>query len=185
MALTAFFSCLLRKMLCFSRSIKAYLCANMINFDSVDFSGRRPEEVISFFWRSVYTGNCVVGENPQGFLPFWHRMLGCFHGGPLSLEISFWPFPRLSAVFLTCLFLCRSSHDLIAMNETSWRTIKKDVSIAQYRALNSNYGRTKLAHVEQFLHQWAYYKYTSLIIPKDNFIKGPMKCKCMLTCVDL
>ena len=26
----------------------------MINFDSVDFSGRRPEEVISFFWRSVY-----------------------------------------------------------------------------------------------------------------------------------
>ena len=31
-----------------------YLCANMINFDSVDFSGRCPEEVISFFWRSVY-----------------------------------------------------------------------------------------------------------------------------------
>ena len=26
----------------------------MINFDSVDFSGRRPEEVISFFWSSVY-----------------------------------------------------------------------------------------------------------------------------------
>ena len=26
----------------------------MINFDSVDISGRRPEEVISFFWRSVY-----------------------------------------------------------------------------------------------------------------------------------
>ena len=26
----------------------------MINFDSVDFNGRRPEEVISFFWRSVY-----------------------------------------------------------------------------------------------------------------------------------
>ena len=36
------------------RSIKAYLCANIINFDSVDFSGRHPEEVISFFWRSVY-----------------------------------------------------------------------------------------------------------------------------------
>ena len=36
------------------RSIKAYLCANIINFDAVDFSGRRPEEVISFFWRSVY-----------------------------------------------------------------------------------------------------------------------------------
>ena len=36
------------------RSIEAYLCANIINFDRVDFSGRRPEEVISFFWRSVY-----------------------------------------------------------------------------------------------------------------------------------
>ena len=29
------------------------MCPN-INFDSVDFSERRPEEVISFFWRSVY-----------------------------------------------------------------------------------------------------------------------------------
>ena len=37
-----------------SRRIKAYLCPNIINFDSVDFSERRPEEVISFFWRSVY-----------------------------------------------------------------------------------------------------------------------------------
>ena len=35
-------------------SIKAYLCLNIIKFDSVDFSQRRPEEVISFFWRSVY-----------------------------------------------------------------------------------------------------------------------------------
>ena len=26
----------------------------MINFESVDFSERRPEEVISFFWRSMY-----------------------------------------------------------------------------------------------------------------------------------
>ena len=26
----------------------------MINFESVDFSERRSEEVISFFWRSVY-----------------------------------------------------------------------------------------------------------------------------------
>ena len=56
--LTAFFSFLLRENVVFFqifllRSIKAYLCAN-INFDSVDFSGRRPEEVISFFWRSVY-----------------------------------------------------------------------------------------------------------------------------------
>ena len=28
----------------------------MINFDAVDFSERRSEEVISFFWRSVYAG---------------------------------------------------------------------------------------------------------------------------------
>ena len=26
----------------------------MISFDAVDFSERHPEEVISFFWRSVY-----------------------------------------------------------------------------------------------------------------------------------
>ena len=31
------------------RSIKAYLCPNMINFDAVDFSERRPEEVISLY----------------------------------------------------------------------------------------------------------------------------------------
>ena len=36
------------------RSIKAYLCPNMMHFDAVDFSERLPEEVISFFWRSVY-----------------------------------------------------------------------------------------------------------------------------------
>ena len=36
------------------RNIKAYLCPNIIYFDAVDFSERRPEEVISFFWRSVY-----------------------------------------------------------------------------------------------------------------------------------
>ena len=36
------------------RSIKAYLWPNNINFNSVDFSERRPEEVISFFWHSVY-----------------------------------------------------------------------------------------------------------------------------------
>ena len=36
------------------RSIKAYLCQNTIYFDCVDFSECRPEEVISFFWRSVY-----------------------------------------------------------------------------------------------------------------------------------
>ena len=26
----------------------------MINFESVDFSEHHPEEVVSFFWRSVY-----------------------------------------------------------------------------------------------------------------------------------
>ena len=31
------------------RSIRAYLCPNIINFDSVDFSERRLEEVISLF----------------------------------------------------------------------------------------------------------------------------------------
>ena len=38
--------------MCVMRII-AYLCLNMINFDAVDFSERRSEEVISFFWRSV------------------------------------------------------------------------------------------------------------------------------------
>ena len=57
--LTWIFSFLTRENLVFFQiflltSIKAYLCPNIINFDSVDFSERRPEEVISFFWRSVY-----------------------------------------------------------------------------------------------------------------------------------
>ena len=30
------------------------MCLNIINFDEVDFSECRSEEVISFFWRSVY-----------------------------------------------------------------------------------------------------------------------------------
>ena len=34
-------------------TFKAYLCPNIINFDNVGFSEPRPEEVISFFWRSV------------------------------------------------------------------------------------------------------------------------------------
>ena len=32
------------------RSIKAYLCRNIINFDSVDFSERRPEETVRSFF---------------------------------------------------------------------------------------------------------------------------------------
>ena len=35
-------------------TFKAYLCPNIVNFDAVDFSEHHPEEVISFFWRSVY-----------------------------------------------------------------------------------------------------------------------------------
>ena len=30
------------------------MCPNTIYFDIVDFSERRPEEVISFFWHTVY-----------------------------------------------------------------------------------------------------------------------------------
>ena len=45
------------------RSIKAYMCQKMIHFNAVDFSERRPEEVISFFWRSVYlciSSGCIM-----------------------------------------------------------------------------------------------------------------------------
>ena len=54
-----FFSFLTQSNLCLLqmfilRSIKAYLCPNMINFDGVDFSECRSEEAISFFWHSVY-----------------------------------------------------------------------------------------------------------------------------------
>ena len=34
-------------------NIKAYLCPNIINFDSVDFSERRPEEVMFLLTLSV------------------------------------------------------------------------------------------------------------------------------------
>ena len=52
--LTAFFSFFTREnvvkliQMFLLRSIKAYLCPNIINFDSVHFSERRPEEVVSF-----------------------------------------------------------------------------------------------------------------------------------------
>ena len=60
------------------RSIEAYLCPNIINFDAVDFSERRPEEVISFFWRSVYIVIHIV-------CPF----VGCFMM-LLHFEMSGW-----------------------------------------------------------------------------------------------
>ena len=51
------------------RSIKAYLCPNMINFDAVDISEHRPEEVISFFWRSVYVcTSCILECAWEGIL---------------------------------------------------------------------------------------------------------------------
>ena len=31
----------------------------MINFDAVDFSEHHPEEVINFFWRSVYVSSFI------------------------------------------------------------------------------------------------------------------------------
>ena len=40
--------------MCFIRRTIPFMCLNMINFDAVDFNESRCEEVISFFWRSVY-----------------------------------------------------------------------------------------------------------------------------------
>ena len=56
---TRFFSFFTQANLCFQMcliriTIIAKLCLNMINFDAVDFSECRSEEVISFFWCSVY-----------------------------------------------------------------------------------------------------------------------------------
>ena len=41
----------------------------MIKLDAVDFSERRPEEVISFFWRSVYFNYLIYLCSPI-FLEF-------------------------------------------------------------------------------------------------------------------
>ena len=40
--------------MCLLTSTIAKLCPCMIHFDALDFSECRSEEVISFFWRSVY-----------------------------------------------------------------------------------------------------------------------------------
>ena len=49
----------------------------MINFDAVDFSERHPEEVISFFWRSVYitlwSALIIIGK-----ALYKNRLLFCF-----------------------------------------------------------------------------------------------------------
>ena len=44
----------------------------MINFVAVDFSERRPEEVISFFWRSVYIREATSAQYLLTGLPMKH-----------------------------------------------------------------------------------------------------------------
>ena len=41
-----------------------YLCPNMTYVDALDFSAWHSEEVISFFWRSVYIQNAVSRRKP-------------------------------------------------------------------------------------------------------------------------
>ena len=70
--LTAFSPYWRKKILCFSdiliKEFKAYLCPNITDFDSVDFSECRPEEVISFFWRSVYV------QPKKDMYVFWKKI---------------------------------------------------------------------------------------------------------------
>ena len=40
--------------MCLAKSILANICPIMIHLDALDFNVCRSEEVISFFWRSVY-----------------------------------------------------------------------------------------------------------------------------------
>ena len=44
----------------FFRHSYSYLCPNIINFDSVDFSERRPEEVMFLLTLSVYIHNIYI-----------------------------------------------------------------------------------------------------------------------------
>ena len=48
--------------ICLLRINLPNLCPNMIHVDALDFSGWHSEEVISFFWRSVYLPQCVIGD---------------------------------------------------------------------------------------------------------------------------
>ena len=60
----------------------------MINFDAVDFSERRSEEVISFFWHSVYD---IVHGMAHFFLSFcvWCMLCDCravpFYSGIIGM----------------------------------------------------------------------------------------------------
>ena len=67
------------------RSSKAYLCPNIINFDRVNFSERRPEEAISFFWCSVYILSVYISW-PWKCQNFIWKVLGyARHFSPLSV----------------------------------------------------------------------------------------------------
>ena len=46
--------------MCLARSIFANLCPIMIHLNDLDFNVCRFEEVISFFWRSVYLWECTT-----------------------------------------------------------------------------------------------------------------------------
>ena len=48
----------------------------MINFDAMDFRERRPEEVISFFWRSVYV---PWFHERMKLIQEWHKQKKKFH----------------------------------------------------------------------------------------------------------
>ena len=63
----------------FLSRIKVYLCPNIINFNAVDFGERRPEEVISFFWRSVYIFSFYFKHYRQWCTTaWWHLLLDCW-----------------------------------------------------------------------------------------------------------
>ena len=52
--------------MCVIRRIIAYLCLNMINFDAVDFSERRSEEVMFLLTLSVVTAHeCTAFVGPS------------------------------------------------------------------------------------------------------------------------
>ena len=74
--LTTFFSffdtrksCVFRY--CYEGLLKLICSPNVINFDCVGFSERRPEEVISFLWRSMYLYNTLVSYSK----PHWKYLL--------------------------------------------------------------------------------------------------------------
>ena len=66
----------------------------MINFDAVDFSGRRSEEVISFFWRSVYNEKgtfCDTFDHNFKNIHVLYNELGIIRKA-LARIIRWWPY---------------------------------------------------------------------------------------------